>query len=53
METDDLDERYRDLDNLFLRDSKFAPEAFSPNETLKGMLFEAAKVLVIGAGGLG
>ena len=53
MDTIDLDERFRDLDNLFLRDSKFAPETFEPNEALKSLLFESAKVLVIGAGGLG
>ena len=53
METENLDERFRDLDNLFLRDSKFAPELFEPNEGFKDMLFNMAKVLVIGAGGLG
>jgi NEDD8-activating enzyme E1 len=53
MEAVNLDERFRDLDNLFLRDSKFAPADFAPDPGFKQMLFEMAKVLVIGAGGLG
>lgn len=48
-----LDERFRDLDYLFERESRFAPKEFSPDEGLKAMLFCIAKVLVIGAGGLG
>lgn len=53
MDTQDINEKFRDLDNLFCRESKFAPKDFSPDEGLKNMLFEYAKVLVIGAGGLG
>jgi ubiquitin-activating enzyme E1 C len=48
-----LNERFQDLDYLFTRDSKFAPADFVPDEGLKSMLFDMAKVLVIGAGGLG
>lgn len=48
-----LNERFADLDYLFTRESKFAPEEFVPDEGLKSMLFDMAKVLVIGAGGLG
>jgi len=53
METENLNERFRDLDYLFLRPSKFAPADFEPDQELKNMLFDMAKVLVIGAGGLG
>lgn len=48
-----LSERFQDLDYLFTRESKFAPADFAPDEGLKTLLFEYAKVLVIGAGGLG
>jgi ubiquitin-activating enzyme E1 C len=53
MEVENLDERFRDLDYFFLRDSKFAPADFATDAGLKQMLFEMAKVLIIGAGGLG
>jgi len=48
-----LNERFKDLDNLFCRESKFAPAEFTPDEGLKTMLFQMVQVLVIGAGGLG
>lgn len=53
MDADNLNERFQDLDYLFCRDSKFAPADFAPDEALKTLLFDMAKVLVIGAGGLG
>ena len=49
----DLDKQFADLDYLYNRESKFAKEEFEPSDELKGQLFEHAKVLVIGAGGLG
>jgi len=41
------------LNRYFNTDSKFAPEVFEPCEELLGAIQEDAKVLVIGAGGLG
>ena len=40
------------MDNLLLRNSKFCEEGFEPGEELSS-LKEGAKLLVIGAGGLG
>ena len=44
---------WSDLDYLLLRESKLAPEEFQPGEETKTMLMEYARVLVVGAGGLG
>jgi ubiquitin-activating enzyme E1 C len=51
----DLDKtkQFEDLDNLLERPSKFAKEDFEPDPDFKEMVFDNAKVLVIGAGGLG
>ena len=40
------------MDNLFLRESKYAPENFKPGEELK-QIYSQLQVLVVGAGGLG
>ena len=45
--------RYYDLDHLMLRKSHFAPGEFDPCIELRDMLTNTAKVLVVGAGGLG
>ena len=45
--------RYYDLDHLMLRKSQFAPGEFDPCTELRDMLTNTAKVLVVGAGGLG
>ncbi len=47
------DNEFYDIDLLMNRASKFAPDDFEPSEDLRTMLTDAAKVLVIGAGGLG
>jgi len=47
------DIRFEDLDILFRRDSKFAPEEFEADAELLSMVQEGAHILVIGAGGLG
>lgn len=44
---------FYDLDHLLCRKSNFATEDFEPSEDLREMLMTQAKVLVIGAGGLG
>jgi ubiquitin-activating enzyme E1 C len=41
------------LNSLYSRSSEFAPEGFEPSSELLGAIHENAKVLVIGAGGLG
>ncbi len=41
------------MENLFLRNSKFAPEAFEPSEELNDNIREVPNILVVGAGGLG
>jgi NEDD8-activating enzyme E1 len=45
--------KYYDLDHLLLRKSHFAGDEFDPCPELRDMLTDSAKVLVIGAGGLG
>ncbi len=45
--------RYYDIDHLMLRKSHFAPAHFVPSPKLRDILTDFAKVLVIGAGGLG
>jgi ubiquitin-activating enzyme E1 C len=46
-------ERFTDLDIIYRRKSHFAPEEFEPSSDMVGDVGEGAKVLVIGAGGLG
>jgi ubiquitin-activating enzyme E1 C len=45
--------RWRDLKNLIERDTDFKGPAFEPSEELFKAYLDQAKVLVIGAGGLG
>ncbi|EGR29812.1 nedd8 activating enzyme, putative [Ichthyophthirius multifiliis] len=45
--------RWRDLKNIFERDTQFKGPNFAPSEELTNCYLEQAKVLVIGAGGLG
>jgi ubiquitin-activating enzyme E1 C len=49
----DKTSRYYDIDHLMLRKSHFAPADFDPSPKLRDILTDFAKVLVIGAGGLG
>jgi ubiquitin-activating enzyme E1 C len=44
---------FSDLDIIYRRPSKFAPEAFEASDELIDDVADAAAVLVIGAGGLG
>jgi len=64
VESTDLDEkrekgRWKDLDYLLFRNSPFACKSEDKNfeevvgETVKSVLHEVIKVLIIGAGGLG
>lgn len=46
-------EKFADLDMLYRRESKFAPQEFEPSTELMAAIGECANVLVIGAGGLG
>ena len=48
-----LEKSFEDLYSLYSRNSEFAPEGFEPSSELLGAISENAKVLVIGAGGLG
>ncbi|KAH9316151.1 hypothetical protein KI387_024778 [Taxus chinensis] len=51
---EDIDSvRWRDLDRLLLRAGNLVGENFEPGEQLRNDLQEYAKVLVVGAGGLG
>mmetsp|Transcript_38328 Transcript_38328/g.43500 ORF Transcript_38328/g.43500 Transcript_38328/m.43500 type:complete len:436 (-) Transcript_38328:682-1989(-) len=55
MSAQEIDEnlRLKDLDYLLLRESPLANDDFEPGEEIKEVLTTQAKVLVIGAGGLG
>lgn len=46
-------ERWVDLDKVIMRGSPLAAEGFIPGDETKGILMQFARVLVIGAGGLG
>jgi ubiquitin-activating enzyme E1 C len=43
----------KDIDPFLLHPSPFANQDFEPGPQLKQMLFQEAKLLVVGAGGLG
>lgn len=45
--------RWQDLRNIIERDTDFKGELFEPSEDLFEAYLENAKVLVVGAGGLG
>jgi ubiquitin-activating enzyme E1 C len=46
-------QKFSDLDILYRRKGYFAQEIFEPSNELLDAISEGAKVLVIGAGGLG
>lgn len=46
-------ERWTDLDRVIMRTSPLAAEGFIPGDETKTMLMQYARILVIGAGGLG
>jgi ubiquitin-activating enzyme E1 C len=48
-----MSERWTDLDKLLLRSSPLAPPEFEAGEDIKDLLMKYARVLVVGAGGLG
>jgi len=52
-QTNSGNKRFEDIDMLYRRKSYFAPEEFEPSDEYLEGIAEAAKVLVIGAGGLG
>jgi ubiquitin-activating enzyme E1 C len=41
------------MENLFMRDSKFALEGFAPSKELNENITDVPNILVVGAGGLG
>lgn len=45
--------RWRDIRNIIERDTAFKGDAFEPSEELFDAYLEQAKILVVGAGGLG
>ncbi|EAR88561.1 ubiquitin-activating enzyme E1, protein (macronuclear) [Tetrahymena thermophila SB210] len=45
--------RWKDITNIFERDTQFKGDLFEPSDELLEMYLESAKVLVVGAGGLG
>ena len=51
--TEILDQRWSDLSTLLFRGSPLTPSAFEPGPELRNALMEGARVLVVGAGGLG
>lgn len=54
MEDNNLNQQcFTDLDYLYTRKSRFAPEEFEPDEDMREGVYEGATILVIGAGGLG
>ena len=53
MDTSDNSNQFHDIDTILTRKSYFAEETFEPTTELRDLLTDMAKVLVIGAGGLG
>ena len=52
--TDDTSgKKWEDLERIFTTPSQFATDLFEPSEEIMPMVKEDAKVLVVGAGGLG
>ena len=50
----EIENKWEDLDSLLLRHSPYTdPTLFEPSLDLKNMFLEGAKILVVGAGGLG
>jgi len=47
------EKRWKDIDSVLLRKGPYTPEEFEPSEELKQTFFEYARILVVGAGGLG
>mmetsp|Transcript_13364 Transcript_13364/g.28380 ORF Transcript_13364/g.28380 Transcript_13364/m.28380 type:complete len:433 (-) Transcript_13364:427-1725(-) len=54
MQDDDIEAvRWKDVDNLLLRDGNLVGPGFEPGESVKEIVHDMLHVLVIGAGGLG